>query len=189
MEGDFSAGALLGRVDDAGVEGAGVDVHANSALVEFARVEDAMNRFEGIDGTWLRDVHLDDFGGSDGALAGGNVLVEDVIVFDAEAADGDGHPAILIAMVVDGAGLADFPADGDEFVERSFVDEITGVVLAVPGEVRGKRIRTEGRVLKELTKLFGLIEGGLGKLAELRNKSLDGDLLKGGGHEGAPGRV
>ena len=38
VEADFAAGALLGGVDDAGVEGAGVDVEADGALVEFARI-------------------------------------------------------------------------------------------------------------------------------------------------------
>ena len=81
MEADFAAGALLGGVDDAGVEGAGIDVEADGALVEFARIQNAVNRRERVDGAGLQDIHLNNFSGVDCAFAGGNVLLHDVEIF------------------------------------------------------------------------------------------------------------
>ena len=69
-----------------------------------------------------------------------NILFHDMEILHQQTADGHRHPAILIAMVVDGAGLADFPADGDQFIEGSFIDEVASVVLAVPGEIRSEGI-------------------------------------------------
>ena len=89
-------------------------------------------------------------------------------------------------MVVDGTGLADFPADRQEFVERGFVDQVAGVVLAVPGEVGGERIGIDGGVLEEFFELLGMVESGLRKAAELGDEIMDWNGLYGGGHEGAP---
>jgi hypothetical protein len=174
VEVDFAAGALFGGVDDAGVEGARVDVDADGTLVEVAGIEDAVDGLLRIDGARLRDIHLDSFGGLDGGFPEGEVLMEDVKIFDEQAANGDGHPAILVAVVVHGTGLADFPADGDEFVERSFIDQIAGVVLAVPGEVGSERVGVERCVAKEFAELPGFIEGGSGEVAELGDEILDG---------------
>ena len=82
MQADFAAGALLGGVDNAGVEGAGVDVEADGALVEVARVEDAVNGGERVDGAGVVEVHLDSVGGLDVGLTSGEVLVDDGEIFD-----------------------------------------------------------------------------------------------------------
>ena len=110
---NFAAGALLSGVDDAAVEGTGVDVQADGALVEFSRVEHTVNGFERINSAGMRSIHLYSFGDFDTALAEGDILIDHVEVLHQQAADGNGHPAVLVAVVVDGAGLADFPADGD----------------------------------------------------------------------------
>jgi hypothetical protein len=182
VEGDFAAGALLGGVDDAGVEGARIYVEADGALVESARVEDAVNGSERVDGAGVLDIHFDSFRGFDAARAGDEILVDDGEIFYLQASDGDGHPAVLVFVVVDGADLADFPADGQEFIERSFVDQIAGVVLAVPGEVGSEGVGVYGRVLKKGAQLLGFGEGALGELAELGYEVLDGDGFYGGGH-------
>ena len=110
-------------------------------------------------------------------------------ILDQQAADGDGHPAVLVAVVVDGTGLADFPADGNQFVERSFVDQVAGVVLAIPGEIGRQRVGVERGVLQEFAELLGFVEGGFGKLAELRlrNRELGPALPR--WPWGAPGKV
>ena len=36
---DFAAGSLIGGINDAGIEGAGIDVQADCPLIEFARIE------------------------------------------------------------------------------------------------------------------------------------------------------
>jgi len=189
VELDFAARALLGGVDDAGVEGTGIDVHADGALVEFARIEYAMDRRERVDGAGVRHVHLDRPGGLDGGFAGGDVLMDDVIIFYEQPADGDGHPAILVFVVVDGTDLADFPADGDEFVESSFVDQVAGVVLAVPSEIGTERIWIDWGILEEFAEFFGLIECGFGELAEFGDELVDGNLFYGCSHGVLRGKV
>ena len=110
---DFAAGALLGGVNDAGIERTRIYMQAHGALIELARIEDTVDRFERVDGARLRHIHLDGFGGLDGAFAENDVLMHNVEVLDQQTADGDCHPAVLVAVVVDGTGLADLPADGD----------------------------------------------------------------------------
>ena len=63
VELDFAAGALIGRIDDAGVERAGVDVQADCPLIEFARIENAVHGLEGINRTGLSWIHLNRVGG------------------------------------------------------------------------------------------------------------------------------
>ena len=41
-------------------------------------------------------------------------------------------------MIVHRTALAYIPADGEEFVELGLVDEVAGVVLAVPGQIGGE---------------------------------------------------
>jgi hypothetical protein len=97
---DFAARALVGGIDDAGIEGAGIDVQADCPLIEFAGIENAVHRLERIHRTWLSWIHLDRVGG--GELAGAllKTLGDDAIILDQKFADGDGHPAILVAMIV-----------------------------------------------------------------------------------------
>ncbi len=130
---DLSAGALFGGVNHAGIEGARIDVQADGTLVEFAGIQHTMHGLLRIDGAGLGDIHLDDLGGLQFAAAGGDVLLYDMEILHLQAADGHRHPTVLIAMVVDGTGLTDLPTDGQQFIERSLVDQIAGVVLAVPG--------------------------------------------------------
>jgi len=60
----------------------------------------------------MRRVHFVDFRGSDFAGAAACVFFIDAKILDFQAADGRGHPAVLITMIVYAAVLADFPADG-----------------------------------------------------------------------------
>ena len=87
-----------------------------------------MDRFERIDVGGMRGVHLVDIRGNDAAGAVGGVTVVTPEILDLQATDGGGHPAILVAVIVDAAGLADFPADGHAFEGVVFKDEIAGVV-------------------------------------------------------------
>src|SRR6266700_3741121 len=54
---DDSASALFLGVDDASVEGAGINVQADRPLVEFARIVDAVDGFEGINRTGPEAIH------------------------------------------------------------------------------------------------------------------------------------
>ena len=77
-------------------------------------------------------------------------------------------------MVVDRADLARFPADGDQFIKAGFVDQIAGVVLAVPREIRGKRFGRYGRAFQEVQDFVGATKRRFLKFAQLGNKVLNG---------------
>ena len=60
----------------------------------------------------------------------------DAEILHAQLADRHGHPAILIAVIVDAAHLTRFPADGDDFEEIAFVNQIPCVVTPGIEEIR-----------------------------------------------------
>jgi hypothetical protein len=97
-------------------------------------------------------------------LAVGGVAIVDAIVLDAEAADRDGHPAVLVAMIVDAAALADFPADGHAFEESVFKNEIAGVIafgeVAIFFEGFGEDGVVEDVVLNVVESEVALGDGG-----------------------------
>jgi hypothetical protein len=92
-----------------------------------------LHRFPRIDRAWICNSQLNGIRCEQAAIPGLDVLKFYVEIFYHQFSDGRGHPTVLIAMIVHGTALADLPADGDEFVEIGFVDEVAGVVLAVPG--------------------------------------------------------
>jgi len=102
--------------------------------------------FEGIDVDWMSSVHFVDFRGNDFAGAAGGVFFIDAKILDFQAADGSGHPAVLVAMIVDAAVLADFPADGHALEEVIFENEITRVVAFGEEEVFLERFWADGMV-------------------------------------------
>jgi len=186
MQLNFATGAVLGGVNNTAVEGTRVDVEADGTLVKFARIEHTMHRFERIDGAGMRCVHLDSVSGPDRALAKGKILMNNVKILDQQTADGDSHPTILVFVVVHGAGLADLPADRDQLIKRSFVDQVSGIVLAIPGEIGSKGFGMDRSVLQECAKLLNLVEGRIGQIAEFGDERVDWGLFDGDGHRGAP---
>jgi hypothetical protein len=170
---DFSAGALLGRVDDATIKGAGINVQAHGALIELAGIVDAMHRFQRVNGARMIRIHFDGVRSLQLALALVNALVYDPVILHQQATDGHSHPAILVAMIVHRADLANFPADGDQFVERGLVDQISGVVLAVPSEIGREGFWRDRRGFHETNDRIGAVESGRGKLTQFRNKIAD----------------
>src|SRR5260370_3501418 len=82
-----------------------------------------------------------------------------------------------------GADLSDLPANGNQLIEWSLVDQIAGVMLRVPGEIGGQRIGSDRSVLKKFPDLFGVIEGGVGKLPQFGYEIRNGDRFRQGGHD------
>ena len=80
-----------------------------------AKIQHLVHRFERIDVGGVRRVHFVDVGGDDVTGAVGGVAIVHAKVLHFQAADRRGHPTILVAMIVDAAGLADLPADGHAF--------------------------------------------------------------------------
>jgi hypothetical protein len=157
-------------------------VQADRALVEFAGIEDTMHGLVWIHGAGMLGIHLNSFGGLDVAFSGSHILLDHAKIFYQQPADRDGHPAVLVPVIVDRARLAGFPANCKQFIERSFIDEVASIVLAVPGEIGSKRIRAERVILQEFAELFRLVECGFRKFTECGDKLVDWDLPGCGGH-------
>src|SRR5215469_11446625 len=92
-----------------------------------------------------------------------------------QAAQRDRHPAVLIAMIVDRTGLAYFPADGHQLIERSAIDQIARVVLTIPGEIRIQGIDINRGSREKSAQRFWRNECRLWKQAKLFDKFLDGN--------------
>jgi len=135
MKGSVAIGTLLALVYFARIEGLGIDVDADGALMEFGKIEHLMDGLERIDVGGVSGVHFIDVGGKDAAGALGGIALVDAEILDFEAPDGCGHPAILAAMIVDAAGLAGFPADGQTFKDIVAENEIAGVVALGEKEI------------------------------------------------------
>ena len=82
VELDFAAGTLVGGIDDAGIERAGIDVQTNRSLIELARIENAVHRLERIHGTGLSWIHLYRVGGGELAGALFQTLGDNTIILD-----------------------------------------------------------------------------------------------------------
>ena len=100
VEFNFAAGTLIGRIDDASIERSGIDVQADRPLIEFAGIENAVDGLERIHGTGLSRIHLNRVGGGELAGAFLQALGDNTIILNQQFSDGDGHPAILVAMIV-----------------------------------------------------------------------------------------
>ncbi len=109
----------------------------------------------------MRSVHLVDFRGNDFAGAAGGIFFIDAEILDFQAADGGGHPAVLIAMIVDAAVLSNFPTDGHALEEIVFENEIAGVIAFGEEEIFFERLGTDS-VLDDVVLDRFESEGALG---------------------------
>jgi len=145
----------------------------NGALIGLPRVDDTVHRIAGIDGARMCWRQFHGVRRNEAAFSRGEILKFEMKVFDLEAADGGGHPTILVAMVVHGANLAGLPADGEEFVELGFIDEVARVVLAVPAEIGSEGGFLDGHLGEEGANRLGRLEGRRGQSAQARDKVLN----------------
>src|SRR5437016_3461649 len=100
-----------------------------------------MNGLERVDVGRMSGVHFIDVGWNNAAGAARAVAVVNTKILDLQPADGRGHPAVLIAMVVNAAGLADLPTDGHAFEDFVLEDEIARVVALRKIAVFVERLR------------------------------------------------
>ncbi len=128
MQGHVGVGSAVEGINFATGVGMGVNVKAGGALVEFGKIENLMNGLFALDGAGMVVIHIVGDTRRNVAGAASVVLIIDAEILDAQFADGHGHPAILPAMIVNAAGLADFPTDGDDFEEAALEDEIPRVM-------------------------------------------------------------
>jgi hypothetical protein len=178
VERDVAVGAFFSRVDFAAVEGLGIDVDADGALLEFGKIQNLMDRLEGIYVNGMGAVHLVDFRGNDFTSAAGGVFFVDAEILDFQAADGRGHPAVLVAMIVNAAVLADFPADGHTLEEIVFENKIASVIALGKEEIFFERLGTDS-VLDDVVLDVLEREIALGDSGEAFDPVGDGELLDG----------
>jgi hypothetical protein len=178
VEGDVAVGAFFAGVDFAGVEGLGIDMDTHGALIEFGEIQDLVDGLQGIDVGGMGSVHLVDFRGSDLTSAVGGVFLFDAKILDFQAADGSGHPAVLVAVIVDAAVLADFPADGHALEDCVFENEIAGVIAFGKEEVFFECFGADGVVEDVVLDGFES-EVAFGDYGEAFDPLCDGELLDG----------
>ena len=135
-----------------------------------------MHGFERIDIGGMGGVHDIDVGRCEIAGELGGVVILDAKVLHFEAADRRGHPAILVAVIVDAAELADFPADGHALEDRVLENEIAGVVAFGEEEVFFEGFGTDGMVEDIVLDGFES-EVALGDSGETFDPVDDGELL------------
>src|SRR5260370_25868673 len=128
VERHVAVGAFFAKVDFASVEGLGVNVDADGALVEFREIQDLMDGLEGVDISGMSWVQFVDFGGDNAASAAPRIAIINAEMLDLHPADRRGHPAGLTSMVVNAAGLADLPANGHALENFVLEDEVARVV-------------------------------------------------------------
>ena len=88
--------------------------------IEFWEIQDLVDWFFRADYARVRSVHVVTIGGDKFAGVLRAVALVYAEILYAQLADGHGHPAILIFVIVDAAYLAGFPTDGDYFEEIIF---------------------------------------------------------------------
>ena len=71
-------------------------------------------------------------------------------ILHAQTSDGRNHPAILVAMVVNAADLADIPTDRHHFKEIAFVNQVSCVMALGVEKIGSKSFRLNGFLLSEL---------------------------------------
>jgi len=81
-------------------------------------------------------------------------------------------------MIVHRADLPDLPTDCNQLVKWSLVDEVSGVMLAVPGQIWTKRIRSDGCALNKTKYLVDMTECWFGEPAQACDELLNGYFLR-----------
>jgi hypothetical protein len=176
VERHVGIGTLLAKIDLARIKGLGVDVDADGALVKFREIENLVDGLKGIDISGMGGVHFVDVGGDDATRAVGSVARVDAEILDLQPADRGGHPTVLVAMIVDAADLADFPADGHAFKDIVLENEIAGVVALGEEEIFVESLRTH-RMAKDVVLDIYECEFGLGNAGEALDPVGDGELF------------
>ena len=146
-------------------------MNAGGTLVEFFKILHLMDRLFWLDDARMRGIHLVGIGGNELAGAVRSIACIHMKILNAETANGSRHPAILVAMIVDAAELADFPADGEHFEKLALENQIPGVMALRVEEIRRKRFRLNGKLLSEIENArnsefrFGIAESCLIQLS------------------------
>ena len=181
VERNVGVGAFVVVIDFAHVERFGVNVDADSALVVFGKIQNLVHRFERIDVSRMRCIHLINVGSDEiarSAVLSIGVAILDTKVLHFKAANRRGHPAILIAMIVNAAELAHFPADGHALEHVILENEVAGITAFGEEEIFFERLWTGGVVEDVVLNIFER-EVAVGYCGEAFDPVSDIELLDG----------
>src|SRR5215467_3638113 len=81
-------------------------------------------------------------------------------------------------MIVHRADLPDLPTDCNQLVKWGLVDEVSGVVLAIPSQVWAKRIRSDWCALNKTKYLVDMAECWFCEPAQAGNELFNGYFLR-----------
>src|SRR5262245_60585237 len=95
------------------------------------------------------------------------------VILDLQPANRHCHPAVLVAMVVHGAGLAYLPADCKQLVKWCLVYEVASVVLPVPPEIGRKSLGRDGSALQKSKNFVCTVECRCRELLQAGDKIRD----------------
>ena len=121
-----------------------INVDGNSPLRQLGRIGDGMDWFERINPARVSHVHP--IAARLGQLARSSFTSpgNQAIVLHQESANGNGHPTILSAMVVDPTLLANFPANCQNLVEIGSLQEIASVMRGAEDKVGLQAVGLDG---------------------------------------------
>ena len=192
VERDVGIGAFVAVIDFTHIERFGIDVDADGALIEFGKIQNLVDGFERIDVGRVCRVHLINIGRDEIACSavlfiGMAILNTKVLHF--QAADRSGHPAILVAMIVDAAELADFPADGHAFEHVVLENQVAGVAAFGEEKILFERFGSDGVVEDVVLNIFEG-EGAVGDGRKVFHPVSDHELFYGElfGHDSSEGK-
>lgn len=171
---DVSVSSFFALVDFATVERFRVHVNAYRALLKFRQIQNLVHGFERIHVHGIARMHFVDFRGNDPARAARGVFFFHAKILNFQAADGRRHPAVLVAVIVDAAGLADFPTDGHAFEKLIFENEVAGVIPSREKTIFFERFRRDSVADDVFLDIFKL-ELALGNRCEALNPVSDGE--------------
>jgi hypothetical protein len=154
MQGRVGVSSFVHGVDFATGIGMRIDMNAGGALIELLEIEDLVDGLFALDRARMIAIHIVGDAGTDVAGTVRAIFAVDAEVLDAQFTDGDSHPAVLSAMIVDAANLADLPTDGQHFEEVALENQIPRVVALGVKEIRLQRIDAEV-ILLEVAFDFG----------------------------------
>src|SRR5215470_14195882 len=112
MERNVRVSTAILEINFAGIERLGIDMDGHGALCVLHRVNHCVYRLGWIHVTRMVGIHIQNIGWNNLAGAASGIALIDAIVLHAQPPYRRGHPAILAAVIVDAALLANFPADG-----------------------------------------------------------------------------
>src|SRR5690348_15097643 len=135
-----------------------------------------MHRLPRIDRHRIRHIHFQRVSRLDLAGASVDILLQHAIVLHHQRANWCRHPAILITMIVNGAGLPNLPADRHQFIEAALIDQVPRVMLAVPDEVWSQALWRNRMFAQKALHHIDMLEAGRRQLAEFGGEVLNRQL-------------